>query len=93
MFLHIGNGQMIKNRDIVGIFDSDTATVSKTTRAWLLSAEKRGKLVSASGEVPKSVVLTSGKDGEMIYFSQLAPVTLCARVEKRTEHIERIKLL
>ena len=32
MYLHIGNGKMIKMKDIVGIFDSDTATVSKITR-------------------------------------------------------------
>lgn len=84
MYLHIGNGRIVSTRDIIGIFDSDTATVSKITRAWLLSAEKNGKLTAASGEIPKSVVLTADGNGnkEMIYFSQLAPGTLCSRAEK-----------
>lgn len=82
MYLHIGNNKMIKTGDIIGIFDSDTATVSKTTRGWLSAAEKRGELLSASGEVPKSIVLTGGRKNEKIYFSQLAPRTLCARAEK-----------
>ena len=82
MYLHIGNGKMIKTKDIVGIFDSDTETVSKTTRLWLSSAEKRGGLSSASGEIPKSIVLECGKKGENIYFSQLSPKTLCRRAEK-----------
>lgn len=82
MYLHIGNNKMIKIKDIIGIFDSDTATVSKITRSWLTSAEKSGGLSSASGEVPKSIVLAGNKDNEKIYFSQLAPKTLCARAEK-----------
>lgn len=82
MYLHIGNNKMIKIKDIIGIFDSDTATVSKITRNWLSSAEKQNKLSSASGEVPKSIVLVGEKNDEKIYFSQLAPKTLSARIEK-----------
>ena len=66
MYLHIGNGKMIKMKDIVGIFDS----------------EKRGGLFSASGEIPKSIVLECGEKGENVYFSQLSPKTLCQRAEK-----------
>ena len=82
MYLHIGNGKMIKIEDIIGIFDSDTATVSKTTRTWLQGSERKEKLSSVSGEIPKSIVLVKEKGGEKIYFSQLAPRTLCARAEK-----------
>ena len=82
MYLHIGNGKTIKTKDIVGIFDSDTATVSRITRPWLSSAERRGVLSSASGEIPKSIVLECGKKGENVYFSQLSPKTLCQRAEK-----------
>ena len=69
MYLHIGNGKTIKTKDIVGIFDSDTATVSRITRSWLSSAERRGVLSSASGEIPKSIVLECGKKGERLFFA------------------------
>ena len=32
MYLHIGNGKSVKREDIIGIFDLDTATVSKITK-------------------------------------------------------------
>lgn len=82
MYLHIGNNKMIKIKDIIGIFDSDTATVSKITRSWLTASEKNGELSSASGEVPKAIVLVGNRKNEKVYFSQLATKTLCARAEK-----------
>ena len=35
MYLHIGNGKSLKLEDIVGIFDLDTATVSKITKKFI----------------------------------------------------------
>ena len=35
MYLHIGNGVSVKEKDIIGIFDLDTSTVSKTTKKFL----------------------------------------------------------
>ena len=32
MYLHIGNGKSVKQKNIIGIFDLDTATVSKITK-------------------------------------------------------------
>ena len=73
---------MLKLEDVIGIFDSDTATVSKITRTWLSDAEKRGKVSAATDQIPKSIVLAGNKKNEKIYFSQLAPRTLCQRSEK-----------
>ena len=35
MYLHAGNHKNIKIADIVGIFDTDTATISKITKQYL----------------------------------------------------------
>ena len=35
MYLHIGNGKSVKQKDIIGIFDLDTATVSKITKDFI----------------------------------------------------------
>lgn len=82
MFFHIGNNKMLKLEDVIGIFDSDTATVSKITRTWLSDAEKKGEISAATEQIPKSMVLTGNRKKEKIYFSQLAPRTLCQRTEK-----------
>ena len=35
IYLHVGNKKNIRERDIIGIFDTDSATVSVTTRRYL----------------------------------------------------------
>ena len=71
MFLHIGNSKNIRQKNIIGIFDADTATVSGVTRRFLKEREKRGEVTSAGSEVPKSFVLYQKKNGCAVCFSHL----------------------
>lgn len=87
MYLHLGENKIIPKRNIIGIFDSDTATVSKTTRKFLADTEKAGKLESV-GDLPKSFTVVSGAEGEKIYFSQLSVKTLVGRATEN-ENNER----
>ena len=87
MYLHAGNNKNIKITDIVGIFDTDTATISKITKQYLSGCEKRGETVNISYELPKAFVLTVEKEGSSqknknkVYFSQLSVKTLCQRAD------------
>ena len=84
MYLHIGNGENVRTEDIVGIFDTDTATISKITKQYLSGCEKRGETVNVSFELPKAFILTSAgvrSPENKIYFSQLSVKTLCQRAE------------
>jgi hypothetical protein len=85
MYLHIGNNKIIRTRDVIGIFDADTATVSKTTRAYLSEKEKSGALTSATDEVPRAFVLYGDKNNENICFSLLSAKTLVRRNEAENE--------
>ncbi len=80
MFLHVGNNKNIRSRDIIGIFDTDNATLSVTTKQYLSRAEKLGLVDSAREEIPKSFVLYRTKDGCKICFSQLSVTTLSDRL-------------
>lgn len=62
MFLHVGGDISVLTRDIIGIFDIDDEVTPKITRAFLKNAEKRGELILAGEDLPKSFVLTSGAD-------------------------------
>ena len=42
MYLHLGMDKVITFDEIIGIFDLDTTTVSKSTRNYLAKAEKAG---------------------------------------------------
>ena len=82
MYLHIGKNKNVKLSDIVGIFDTDSATISKNTKNYLSGCERRGETVNVTSELPKSFVLVSGKGKNTVYFSQLAVKTLCQRAEE-----------
>lgn len=79
MYLHIGNNKILRSGSVIGIFDMDTATVSQITRRYLVTREKEKKVISVTGEVPKSFILT---DSGTIYLSQLSPKTLLGRMDK-----------
>lgn len=82
MFLHAGNHKNIRTSDIVGIFDTDTATVSPVTKKYLSECEKKGETVSLSYELPKSFILTSVQHKNTVYFSQLSTPTLRVRIDE-----------
>lgn len=82
MYLHVGNNQNIRIRDIVGIFDADTSTVSAITKKYLSGADTKGSVSFASTEIPKSFVLywDRNKKKHRICFSQLSSASLCGRI-------------
>lgn len=81
MYLHIGNNKNIRTREIIGIFDADTATVSAVTKKYISSASKTGQVLFASEELPKSFVLYKDKTNKyQICFSQLSTSALAGRV-------------
>ena len=81
MYLHVGNNQNIRIKDIIGIFDADTSTVSAVTKKYLSLADGEGTVNFASEEIPKSFVLYKNKNGGYeICFSQLSTASLCGRV-------------
>lgn len=77
MFLHAGNNKNLLIKEIIGIFDMDTSTVSAKTREFLKKADKEGITEALFEEVPKSFILTDKK----IYFSQISTTALNGRTE------------
>ena len=82
MFLHVGNNKNIRKKQIIGIFDADTATVSVTTRRFLSGAQRRGEVESASDEIPKSFILYNKSETCGICFSQISTMALLGRSEQ-----------
>ena len=79
MFVHLGVDSVVKEDDIIGIFDLDSTTVSKHTRKFLNEAEKQKKVINVSFELPKSFVLCGKKKNTLVYISQLSSSTLYKR--------------
>lgn len=84
MYIHLGQDTVIKQEDIIGIFDLDTSTVSRHTKNYLNKAQKMGEVVYVTNELPKSFILCVKDKKRVIYISQLSSLTLL----KRSKFIE-----
>ncbi len=81
MYVHAGNNRIIRTKNIIGIFDMDTATMTGTTRDYLRNAEKSGEMVNIKEEIPKSFIVTVNDDGEdTVYVSQISTSALAGRI-------------
>ena len=80
MYLNIGSDIIVRKRDIIGIFDMDNTTVSRLGKSFLPKAQRGGIIIDAAGDLPKSYVVTVGRDGDTrVYFSSLASKILARR--------------
>ena len=81
MFVNAGNEEIPK-KDIIGIFDTDTATVSKKTRDMLAAAEKRGQIRLLTDDLPRSFIITEKNGEQTVYLSQYSAATLLGRSQE-----------
>ena len=81
MYLHIGNGVSVKKRDIIGIFDLDTSTVSKISREFINNANKEGIVSYTDLDLPRSFILTNEEKGVRLRLSRISTVGLKQRID------------
>lgn len=83
MYFHAGQDFVLNTRDVLGVFDLDTAGASRRTEEYFYTAESEGAVVDlcAMGTLPKSFIVTDFPD-ETVYLSPLSPAALKKRAEK-----------
>lgn len=82
MYLHIGQETVVPMREIVGIFDMENTTISKSTRTFLNEAERNGRVITVGDDLPKSFVVCKTEDNlQTVYISQISCATLLKRAE------------
>lgn len=79
MYLHLGQDTVVLMKDVVGIFDMETSTISRTTRDMLTAAQRSGDVVNVSMEMPKSFVLCKNNQKTTVYITQISSSTLLKR--------------
>ena len=85
MYVHLGRDYVLNDRDIIGIFNLETTTISPRGREFLNYAQKNGAVVSLSDELPQSYVLADGAVVDTVYLSELSSAVLRRRAEKMIE--------
>lgn len=81
-YLHLGKGTLVREEEVLGIFDLDITSQSHLTRRFLSMAEKAGQIINASEDIPKSFVVCRTGKGSRVYLSQMACATLLRRAEE-----------
>ncbi len=81
MYIHLGNETVVREEDVIGIFDMESTTVLKNTRNFLSKAEKEKKVINVSYELPKSFIVCGDKKTKEwnVYISQISSSTLLKR--------------
>ena len=83
MYLHLGQNTVVDTEQLLGVFDLDNSTVSKHTRDFLARAQKEGRVVNVSMELPKSFIVCEENGRETVYISQISTATLLRRSQER----------
>ena len=79
MYLHLGQNTVVRDREIIGIFDLDITSQSPRTRRYLNTAQRRGEVVAVTEDLPKSFVVTGKRGRQRVFISQLSTATLLRR--------------
>lgn len=82
MFLHIGEGKILNKKNIVGIFDLETTSISKKTREFLRINDKKGNVEYISEEIPKTYIICNSQEKIKVFISQISSQTLYKRAER-----------
>lgn len=83
MYIHIGNNRVVRRRDILGIFDLDTASQGADTRRYLAAADRAGDVEAVREEIPKAFVVTSRGGKRTVYMTPLASQTIAGRTDEK----------
>jgi hypothetical protein len=81
MYLHIGNGKSVKQKDIIGIFDLDTATVSRITKDFINKRQKEGAVTYLDSDLPRAFILLDEKGKTRVRLSRISTSGLKVRLE------------
>lgn len=82
IYLHLGQNTIVRTASISGVFDLDNTTCSKRTRDYLARAQREGRVVDVTAELPKSFIVCEENGRETVYLSQMSPATLLRRAHQ-----------
>ena len=79
MYIHLGSDTVVRDSDIIGVFDIENTSVSRITKDYLAASGKRRSAVSVSYEMPKSFIIATVDGREKVYISNVSSATIMKR--------------
>ena len=85
MYVHLGQSAVLPHREILGIFDLDNASWAYKTREFLERAEREGRTIWLTEDLPRSFILAGGEeDPPKVYMSPLTAATILGRMRQKS---------
>lgn len=81
MYLHLGQNTVVRQDEIVGIFDLEKTSIGAITREFLKTSEENMEVTDLASDLPRSFVVTEEEGGRRLYLSQISPATLLHRCD------------
>ena len=81
MYIDLGPDAVISDKDIIGVFDLDTSTVSKIGKDFINKMQKEGRVEYEDFDLPRSFVLVEEDDGYKVRLSRISSGGLKLRCE------------
>ena len=78
-FLYLGGDTTVYADDVIGIFNIEECSVSRTTAEYLNLCQKKGIIVNVSEDMPKSFIVCEKKT----YISNVSNSTINMRGRKK----------
>lgn len=82
MYLNLGNSHLIKKKDIIGVFDLDSAMSGGTLMEYLKKSEKNGEVINIGDGIPKAFVVTESSGRTTVYITTISAPSIKGRMEK-----------
>ena len=79
-FLFLGGDVTVRTSEVIGIFDIEECSVSRTTADYLNKSQKSGAVVNVSDDMPKSFIVCT----DSVYISNVSNDTINRRAKDNT---------
>ena len=79
MVLMLGKNSLIREEELIGIFDLDNCSQSRLTREFLAAAEKKGLVINTAEDLPNSFVLCK----DALYLAQASSRKTAGKLESQ----------
>ncbi len=87
MYLQLEKGESIDKKEIIGIFDIETSSMSQGTKDLFRRKEEERGVVNLSNDLPKSFVVCDGEYDDRIYLSGISTESIKKRLDTEIKTI------
>ncbi len=79
MYITLGSSVSVKKRDVIGIFDLDTAPADSQVMEFLKENEKKKNVTVVGDGIPKAFVVTNNGKETRVYITTISASSIKGR--------------